>query len=113
MNPLHPDEPELMDRGKYRPEDLPETAKARKPSRPRKEQGIAYSFRAFKHRSYTLFWCGAVVSNTGNWLSNLTVPYVLYTMTGSALWVAYAAVAQFVPTVLLAPWGGSDRKSVV
>jgi MFS family permease len=86
------------------PPNAPRTQQA--PKLP-KEQGLAYSFRAFRHRNYRLFWFGALASNTGTWLSNLTVPYVLYSLTGSALWVALATVVQFVPGIILGPLGGS------
>ena len=73
---------------------------------------MRHALRAFRHRNFTIFWWGALVSNTGTWLSNLTVPYVLYQLTGSALWVGMATVAQFAPGVLLAPLGGAlaDRR---
>lgn len=48
-----------------------------------------------------------MLSNTGSWLSNLTVPYVLYQLTGSAVWTGIASVAQFVPQMVLTPWAGS------
>ena len=56
--------------------------------------GIRHSLRAFRHRDYALFWVGAITSNTGGWLSNLTVPFVVYEMTRSALWVGLVAVFQ-------------------
>lgn len=73
--------------------------------------GIRHSLRAFRHRDYALFWVGAITSNTGGWLSNLTVPFVVYEMTRSALWVGLVAVFQFVPNIALGPWGGvlADR----
>lgn len=52
------------------------------------------------------------MSNTGTWLGNLTVPYVLYQETGSAVWVGLAAAAQFAPAFLLAPLGGSLADTV-
>lgn len=63
-------------------------------------------FSALRHRNYALFWSGALVSNTGTWLGNLTVPYVLYQSTGSAIWVGIATAAQFGPALLLSPVGG-------
>lgn len=63
-------------------------------------------FAALKHRSYAIFWVGALISNTGTWLGNLTVPYVLYQATGSATWVGIAAAAQFGPALILSPVGG-------
>lgn len=73
---------------------------------------------AFRHRDFTIFWCGALLSNTGSWLQSLTIPYVLFEITGSALWVGLVAVAQFVPMVFASPLGGSladnrDRRSVL
>ncbi len=62
---------------------------------------------AFRHRDYRIFWIGALLSNTGSWLLNLTLPYVLFQLTGSALWVGAAVAAQFLPMVVLSPYGGS------
>jgi MFS family permease len=68
--------------------------------------------RAFRHRDYQLFWGGALASNIGTWLSNLAVPFVLFALTHSALWVGMATLAQFLPGVLVAPFGGAlaDRR---
>lgn len=71
------------------------------------ETGLRYSLRAFRHREFRIFWSAALVSNTGSWLSNLTVPYVMYGLTHSAFWVGLAALAQFLPGVLMAPYGGA------
>lgn len=69
-------------------------------------------FAALRHRSYAIFWVGALISNTGTWLGNLTVPYVLYQATGSATWVGIAAAAQFGPALILSPVGGLLADSV-
>lgn len=65
------------------------------------------SLAAFRHRSYTIFWFGALISSAGTWLGNLAVPFVLYQQTQSAVWVGLAAAAQFGPAFVLAPLGGS------
>jgi MFS family permease len=72
-----------------------------------RQQGLAYSLRAFRHRDFALFWSGALISNTGSWLQNVTVPYVLYELTHNAFWVGLATFAQFLPAVLFGPAGGS------
>ncbi len=92
-----------------------ERSRAEDPAPP---SGLRHAVRAFRHRNYVLFWCGALASNTGSWLSNLTVPYVLYQMTGSALWVGMVSVWQFLPGLLLGPVGGAladrhERRRVV
>jgi MFS family permease len=74
---------------------------------------LKQSVEAFRHRNFALFWTGALLSNTGGWIQNVTVPYVLFQMTGSATWVGLAAFAQLFPTVILGPLSGSiaDRFS--
>jgi MFS family permease len=68
--------------------------------------------RAFRHRDFTLFWWGALISNTGTWLQNVTVPYVLWELTHNALWVGLSTFVQFIPAVLFGPAGGAlaDRR---
>ncbi|MGF1599480.1 MAG: MFS transporter [Acidimicrobiales bacterium] len=63
--------------------------------------------RALHHRPFRLFFVGALASNTGNWLQNLTVPYVLFELTQRSLWVGLAGFAQFIPAFALGPLGGS------
>lgn len=70
-------------------------------------RGFAYAMRAFRHRDFTLFWIGALISNTGSWLQNITVPYVLYQLTHSPFWVGLATFVQFLPAVIFGPAGGS------
>ena len=37
------------------------------------------------HRNFALFWTGALVSNAGTWMQNVTVPFVLLELTHSAV----------------------------
>jgi MFS family permease len=88
------------------------------PPAARPGKGVKHSLRAFRHRDFAIFWCGALASNTGGWLSQLAVPYVLYQLTGSALWVALVSVAQFLPGIFLSPAAGAladrcDRRRVL
>src|SRR5438477_3293545 len=77
-----------------------------------KERGLRHAVIAFHHRNFTLFWTGALISNIGTWMQNLTVPYaLLYVMKTSAVWVGIATVSQFMPGVILGPVAGwmADR----
>ena len=81
-------------------------------------RGLRHAVRAFRNRDFAIFWTAALVSNSGTWLQNLTVPYVLYQLTGSAFWVGAATFCQFMPSMLLGPVGGSfadryDRRRVL
>lgn len=65
-----------------------------------------------------LFWLGALISNSGTWIQNATVPYVLYEITGSTWWVGLSTFVQFLPAVAFGPLGGSmadrfDRRRVL
>jgi MFS family permease len=70
-------------------------------------QGLRHAARAFKHRDFTIFWLGALASNTGSWVQNLAVPFVLYQVTKSAFWVGLSTFTQFLPVMLLGPLAGS------
>src|SRR3954447_22794211 len=81
--------------------------RARERPRPRTRSTTA----ALRHRDFALFWSAALVSNSGTWMQNIAVPYVLFQLTHNAVWVGFASFAQFIPGVLLAPVAGrlADR----
>lgn len=63
--------------------------------------------KAFRYRDFRIFWIGALTTNTGSWILNLTVPYVLFQLTQSAVWVGAAVAALFIPQFVFSPFGGS------
>ncbi len=77
----------------------------------RSERRFSDAFRALRYRNYALFWSAALVSQTGSWMQNLTVPYVVYRATGSEAWVGFATFCQYFPAFVLSPVGGmlADR----
>lgn len=80
--------------------------------------GFRHALRAFRSRDFTIFWWGALASNTGSWIQNLVVPFVLFEMTGSAFWVGLGTFMQFGPAMVLGPYAGSladrhDRRRVL
>jgi MFS family permease len=70
-------------------------------------RGLRHAVRAFRYRDFALFWIGAFISSVGTWMQNVTVPYVLHQVTGSATWVGLGAFAQFLPAMLIGPIGGA------
>lgn len=75
------------------------------------KRGLRDAAKAFHHRNFALFWTGAVLSNTGSWVQNVTVPFVVFKLTGSAGWLGVAGFAQLFPAWLMGPAGGvvADR----
>lgn len=67
--------------------------------------------RALAHPAFRRFWLGALVSNTGSWMQNAAIPYVAFTLTGSAGDVGITGFFQYVPFMLMGLVGGvlSDR----
>ncbi len=69
--------------------------------------GFRHGLRALRHQNFRRFWTGAVISNSGTWLQNLVVPYVLLEITGRAVWVGIATFGGLLPTMLLGPVSGN------
>src|SRR5687768_10280684 len=73
------------------------------PARP----GLRSSLAAFRYRNFTLFWTGALVSNTGVWVQNITIPFVVFQLTDSPAWVGFVAFSQLFGAWLTGAPGGS------
>jgi len=72
-----------------------------------------HTFRAFRNRNYTLFFCGQSVSQIGTWMQRTAVVWVIYTLTHSAFMLGLTIFAQQFPSFLLSLPGGvvADRYS--
>ncbi len=62
---------------------------------------------AFGHRDFRLFWLGALVSNTGGWMQNAAIPYVVFAITGRPGDVGITGFFQYVPFMLMGLVGGT------
>lgn len=63
--------------------------------------------RVLAQRDFRVFWIGALISNTGTWLQGAAVPYVLYKLTDSSVWVGLSVFASLFPGVVFGPLGGA------
>lgn len=70
-------------------------------------------FRSLKYRNYRLFFSGQGVSLIGTWVQRITMPWLVYHMTGSTLLLGVVSFAGQIPTFLLSPVTGvlTDRWS--
>ncbi|MFU8841429.1 MAG: MFS transporter [Nitriliruptoraceae bacterium] len=69
-------------------------------------------------RTFGPWFAGLLISNSGNWLFNVTAAVVVFQVSGSALQVGLVSVAQFVPLVLIGPFAGAlldrfDRRRIL
>ncbi len=70
------------------------------------------TFRAISVRNYRLYFIGQVVSVSGTWMQTVSQAYlILFLLHGTGVDVAIATSLQFLPLLLLGPFGGliADR----
>ena len=68
--------------------------------------GIAYVFRAMRHRNYSLFFSGQLGSMIGTWMTRIAISWLIYRLTGSALLLGVVGFAGQIPSFILAPIAG-------
>lgn len=70
-------------------------------------------FRSLKYRNYRLYFSGQSISLIGTWMQRITLPWLVYHLTGSALLLGIVSFAGQIPTFLLSPFAGvlTDRWS--
>ena len=70
-------------------------------------------FRSLKYRNYRLYFTGQSISLIGTWMQRITLPWLVYHITGSALLLGVVSFAGQIPTFLLSPFAGvlTDRWS--
>jgi MFS family permease len=68
-------------------------------------------WHALRGRNYRLFVAGQLVSLAGTWTQSVAQTWLVYRLTGSALWLGIATLCQQGPAFLLATFGGliADR----
>jgi MFS family permease len=73
--------------------------------------GLRRGFAALGVRNYRLYWSGQVVSIIGTWMQQVSLPWLVLALGGSAIQLGLVAVLQFGPAMFLAPFGGvlADR----
>ena len=63
-------------------------------------------FRSLKYRNYKLFFYGQSVSLIGTWMQRITIPWLVYKMTGSVFLLGITAFAGQIPSIFLSPFAG-------
>ncbi|WP_431959506.1 MFS transporter [Actinacidiphila sp. bgisy160] len=81
------------------------------PGRPAATPAPGGMFSSLRNRNYRLFAGGALVSNTGTWMSRIAQDWLVLSLTGSSFAVGITTALQFLPMLLLGLYGGviADR----
>jgi MFS family permease len=80
---------------------------------------VGRTFSSLRHRNFRLYFIGQMVSNTGNWLTNVAMTLLVLKITGSGLRVGILAAFQYGPMIFLSPYAGavadrfSKRRSLI
>lgn len=71
----------------------------------------AEMFAALTNRNYRLYLTGQAVSLVGTWMQAVALGWLVFTLTGSGVALGLVTAVQFVPMLLLGPYGGllADR----
>ncbi len=65
------------------------------------------TFLSLRNRNFRLYFVGQLISNTGNWLTNVALILLVLKITGSGFAVGLLAACQYGPILFLTAWAGA------
>lgn len=79
--------------------------------RPRWPAGLSQIAAVLRQRNYRLLWIGTLVSNTGDWMDQIALNWLVLETTGSALFLGLVNLFRAIPILALTLLGGvaADR----
>ena len=78
----------------------------------KRERGASRTFAALKVRNFRLYSIGQLISVSGTWMQSLAQGWLVLQITGSSVDLGIAVALQYVPMLILGPYGGlvADRR---
>ncbi|MDR7543465.1 MAG: MFS transporter [Armatimonadota bacterium] len=64
-------------------------------------------FGALRHRNFTIFWLGLLISHTGTWMQSVGQGWLVYQLTNTPVWLGLVSLAFAVPMLILPLFGGA------
>ena len=64
-------------------------------------------FAALRHRNFRLYWIGALVANTGDWMDQVAFAWLMWELTNSAGYLGLLAFFRGIPILLFTLFGGA------
>src|SRR4051812_39877223 len=74
--------------------------------------GLKQTFSSLRNRNFKLFFIGQLISNSGNWLTNVAVTLLVLKITHSGFAVGITAACQFGPILIISAWAGALADNV-
>ncbi len=65
------------------------------------------TFLSLRNRNFRLFFVGHLISNTGNWLTNVALTLLVLSLTDNGLAIGILAACQYGPVFFLSAWAGA------
>src|SRR5215207_3142866 len=69
--------------------------------------GFRTTFLSLRNRNFRLFFIGNLISNTGNWLTNVALTLLVLSLTENGLAIGILAACQYGPVFFLSAWAGA------
>jgi MFS family permease len=64
-------------------------------------------FAALRHRNYRLYWIGTLIANTGDWMDQIALGWLMWQLTGSGGYLGLLAFCRAFPILLFTLFGGA------
>jgi MFS transporter, DHA1 family, staphyloferrin A biosynthesis exporter len=64
-------------------------------------------FAALRHRNYRLFWIGTLIANTGDWMDQIALGWLIWQLTGSGAYLGLLAFCRAFPILIFTLFGGA------
>jgi len=68
--------------------------------------GLSSIVRSLHYRNFRLFFYGQSISLIGTWIQRITVPWLVYRLTGSVFLLGMVGFAGQIPTFIMSPFAG-------
>jgi len=74
-------------------------------------QRLPAALQSLRHRNYRLLWIGTIVSNSGDWMDQIALNWLVYLLSGSAVQLALLNLCRLAPIFVFTLVGGvvADR----
>lgn len=64
-------------------------------------------FASLRHRNYRLYWIGTLVANTGDWMDQIALGWLMWELTGSGSYLGLLAFFRAFPILFFTLFGGA------